>query len=148
VLSYCYLLYNIEKKLNDLGRQKHFSMPSYHIRFGIEYIFHIPLCRKRQLNGAVLRMRPEKSSPRVTADDPSLLKDAEHRLKFCSPSPAMVTSLYKWNILQRDVKPQRMWISGGYIIMLIWMFDDILFRVSQLAFEYHFLLSSTCKDPG
>jgi hypothetical protein len=29
---------------------------------------------------------------------------AEHRPKFCSPSPAMVTSPYKWKILVRDVK--------------------------------------------
>jgi hypothetical protein len=30
---------------------------------------------------------------------------AEHRPKFCSPSPAMATSPYKRNILERDVKP-------------------------------------------
>jgi hypothetical protein len=29
---------------------------------------------------------------------------AEHRPKFCSPSPVMVTSLYKWKILERDEK--------------------------------------------
>jgi hypothetical protein len=29
---------------------------------------------------------------------------AEHRPKFCSPSPAIVTSPYKRNILERDVK--------------------------------------------
>jgi hypothetical protein len=29
---------------------------------------------------------------------------AEHRPEFCSPSPAMVTSPYKLNILERDVK--------------------------------------------
>jgi hypothetical protein len=27
---------------------------------------------------------------------------AEHGAEFCSPSPAMVTSPYKWNILERD----------------------------------------------
>jgi hypothetical protein len=31
---------------------------------------------------------------------------AEHRPKFCSPSPAMVTSPYKCKILERDVKPE------------------------------------------
>jgi hypothetical protein len=38
--------------------------------------------------------------------DPFLLKglSAEHRPKFCSPSPAMVKSPYKWTILERDVK--------------------------------------------
>jgi hypothetical protein len=30
---------------------------------------------------------------------------AEHMPKFCSPSPAMVTSSCKWKILERDVKP-------------------------------------------
>jgi hypothetical protein len=29
---------------------------------------------------------------------------AEHRPKFCSSSPAMVTFPYKWKILERDVK--------------------------------------------
>jgi hypothetical protein len=29
---------------------------------------------------------------------------AKHRPKFCSSSPVMVTSPYKWNILERDVK--------------------------------------------
>jgi hypothetical protein len=36
--------------------------------------------------------------------DPSLLKGPEHKPKFCSPSPVMVTSPYKWNILERDIK--------------------------------------------
>jgi hypothetical protein len=29
---------------------------------------------------------------------------AEQRPKFCSPSPVMVTSPYRWNILEQDVK--------------------------------------------
>jgi hypothetical protein len=36
--------------------------------------------RKKRLNGAVLRMRPEKPRPLVTADDPSLLKGSERRV--------------------------------------------------------------------
>ena len=38
--------------------------------------------------------------------DPSLLKGPEslaYRLKFCSPSSVMMTSPYKWKILERDV---------------------------------------------
>jgi hypothetical protein len=40
--------------------------------------------------------------------DPSLLKGPERRAYawFCSPSPVMVTSPCKWNILERDVKQQ------------------------------------------
>jgi hypothetical protein len=40
--------------------------------------------------------------------DPSLLRSkalsAEHRPKFCSPSPAIMKSSYEWKILERDVK--------------------------------------------
>jgi hypothetical protein len=51
---------------------------------------HSYACRKRRLNGAVLRMRPEKLRPRVTIKIPPCSKalSAEHnRPKFCSPSP-------------------------------------------------------------
>jgi hypothetical protein len=68
-------------------------------------------CRKRRLNGAVLRMRPEKPKSRVTAGVASIkippcsmAMTAKHRPKFYSPSPAMVTSPNKWNILERCVK--------------------------------------------
>jgi hypothetical protein len=42
-------------------------------------------------------------SQQVWHDKDSSLS-AEHRSKFCSPSLVMVTSPYKWNILERDVK--------------------------------------------
>jgi hypothetical protein len=58
---------------------------------------HPLMCRKRRLNGAVLRMRPEKPRPRGTIKIPPCSKalSAEHRPKFRSPSPAMLTSPYK-----------------------------------------------------
>jgi hypothetical protein len=63
---------------------------------------HPLVCRKRRLNRAVLRMRPEKPRSRVTArcgtikiPPCSKALSAEHKPKFCSPSPAMVTSPYK-----------------------------------------------------
>jgi hypothetical protein len=47
-----------------------------------------------RLNGAALRLRPEKPRTLLTVDvhdkEPSLLK--EHEPKFCSPSPVIVTS--------------------------------------------------------
>jgi hypothetical protein len=63
------------------------------------------VCRKRRLNGAVLRIRQKKSRSRVTIKTPPCSKalNAEHRPKFCSPSPATVTSSYKWKILEWDV---------------------------------------------
>jgi hypothetical protein len=100
---------------------------------------HPLVCRKRRLNGAVLRMRPEKTevpchSRCGTIKIPPCSKalSAEHTPKFCSPSLVMVTTLYhrlihsrvwernerqlckgdwmvtspyKWKILERDVKP-------------------------------------------
>jgi hypothetical protein len=36
----------------------------------------------------------------------SMALSAEHRPKFCSPSPVMVMSPYKWNTLERDVKQE------------------------------------------
>jgi hypothetical protein len=67
---------------------------------------HPLVCRKRRLNGVVFRMRPEKMSRCVTVKMPPCSKtlSAEHRPKFCSPSPVMVTSPYKWNILERKVQ--------------------------------------------
>jgi hypothetical protein len=63
---------------------------------------HPLVCRKRRLNGAVLQMRPEKTevpchSRCGTIKIPPCSKalSAEQRPKFCSPSPAMVTSPYK-----------------------------------------------------
>jgi hypothetical protein len=73
---------------------------------------HPLVCRKRRLNGAVLRIRPKKPRPPChdrcdTIKIPPCSKalSAEHRPIFCSPSPVMVTSPYKWKILERDVKP-------------------------------------------
>jgi hypothetical protein len=71
---------------------------------------HPLVCCKKWLNGAVLRMRPKKEdlfySRCGTIKIPSCLKavSAKQRPEFCSSSPAMVTSPYKWNILQRDAK--------------------------------------------
>jgi hypothetical protein len=60
---------------------------------------HPLVCHKRRLNGAVLRLRPENLGPMSQQlwhdKNPSLLKGHEHRPKFCSLSPAMVTSPYK-----------------------------------------------------
>jgi hypothetical protein len=61
---------------------------------------HPLLCRKRRLSGAVPRMRPEIPRSRVTAGVtlkiPPCLKalSAEHRPKFCNPSPAMVSEKF------------------------------------------------------
>jgi hypothetical protein len=74
----------------------------------------------RWLNGAVLWMRPEK--PREaschrrcdTIKIPPCSKtlSTDHRLQFCSTSLAIVTSQYKWKILERDVKQ---WITNQSI---------------------------------
>jgi hypothetical protein len=61
---------------------------------------HFLVCRKRRLNGAVLRIRLENRGPvsqQLCHDkNLSLLKSPEHR--------AMVTSPYERNILELDVK--------------------------------------------
>jgi hypothetical protein len=79
---------------------------------------HPLVCRKRRLNGAVLRIRAEKTkapyhSRYGTIKIPPCSKtlSAEHRPKFCSPSPVMVTSPYKWKILERD---ESIWRSRKY----------------------------------
>jgi hypothetical protein len=54
---------------------------------------------------------------------------AEHRPKFCSPSPAMVTSPYKWNILKRDINSinqEAVWLMRPYFrlwndCLSVWM---------------------------
>ena len=67
---------------------------------------------RRWLNGVVLRMRPCKPKSRVMAgmarERPlpvfSKAISAYKLAYFCSLSPIMVTSLYEWNILERDEK--------------------------------------------
>jgi hypothetical protein len=64
------------KKLNEFVQYHHFKMETLdsilsstipvRIRVRIDPP-HPLVCRKRRLNGAVLRMRPEKPRPRVTA---------------------------------------------------------------------------------
>jgi hypothetical protein len=56
-------------------------------------------------------MRPEKTEAPYhsrcgTIKIPAYSKalSAEHRPRFCSPSPVMVTSPYEWKILEWDVK--------------------------------------------
>jgi hypothetical protein len=65
---------------------------------------HPLVCRKRRLNGRTFRTEVPCHSRcgtiKITPCSKAL--SAEHRPKFCSPSPAMVTSPYKWNILERD----------------------------------------------
>jgi hypothetical protein len=84
----------------------------------LELVLHIPLCYtlcvvRGNWMGWSFGWDRKKRGPvsrRVWHDkDPSLLKSAERRPKFCSPSPVKVTSLYKWNILERDVKQ---WINN------------------------------------
>jgi hypothetical protein len=73
---------------------------------------HPLVCRKRRLNGAVLRMRSTGKTEAPCHSRCGTIKipicskalSAEHRPKFCCPSPVMVTSPYKLNILERDVK--------------------------------------------
>jgi hypothetical protein len=69
------------------------------------------LCRKRRLNGTVLRMRLEKIEvlykfrcDMIKIPLRSKALSAEHWTKFCRPWPVMVTSPHKWKILERDVK--------------------------------------------
>jgi hypothetical protein len=130
---YSLLLWGSSIKIIDLNLHVHFCL-FLHLKFGFFFGFcfitiihlswirpmrirvridppHPLVCRKRRLNGAILQMRPEKRGPvsqQVWHDkDPSLLKghlSAEQRPKFCSPSPVQVTSPFKWNILERDVK--------------------------------------------
>jgi hypothetical protein len=64
---------------------------------------------KWRLNGVILWMRPEKLRSHVTANVtfikiPSCSKALSAQLSFCSSSLVMMTSLYQWNILERDVK--------------------------------------------
>jgi hypothetical protein len=73
-----------------------------------------PLVRcKRQLNEAIIQMRLKKLRPlgqfhsrcdTVKIPPCSKALSNEHRPKFCSPSLAMVTSPYKWKIVERNVK--------------------------------------------
>jgi hypothetical protein len=90
---------------------------------------HPLVCRKRRMNGARSfgwdRKNRGSVSQKVWHDkDPSLLKGHERRTylpKFCSPSPVMVTSPYKWKILERDVKPpiiNQSILIGGHISSL------------------------------
>jgi hypothetical protein len=64
---------------------------------------HPLVCIKRQLKGEVLQMRPEQPRSHVTAlsrcgtikiPPCSKALSTKHRLKFCSPSPVVVTSLH------------------------------------------------------
>jgi hypothetical protein len=73
---------------------------------------HPLVCRKKRLNRGGLSDETEKTeapshSRCGTIKIPPCSKalSAEHKPKFCSPSPAMVTSPYKCKILERDVKP-------------------------------------------
>jgi hypothetical protein len=69
---------------------------------------HPLACRKRRLNP--LDETGETEVPchsrcgTIKIPPCSKALSAEHGPKFCSPSPAMVTSPYKWNILERDIK--------------------------------------------
>jgi hypothetical protein len=65
---------------------------------------HPLVCRKRRMNGVIRKNRGPVSQQVLHNKDPSLLKalSAEHRPKFCSPSPVMVTSTYKRKILESD----------------------------------------------
>jgi hypothetical protein len=57
-----------DKTMSDYERQNnepHMSSTPVRIRARIDPP-HPLVCRKRRLNGAVLRMRPEKPRPRVT----------------------------------------------------------------------------------
>jgi hypothetical protein len=61
-----------------------YSIYWFRVRIGSPH----PLgCRKRRLNGAVLQMRPGKPI-KIPPCSKALI--AEHRPKFCSPSPVMV----------------------------------------------------------
>jgi hypothetical protein len=73
---------------------------------------HPLVCRKRRLNGAVLRVRLEKNEvpfhsrcDKIEILPCSKALSAEHRPTSCSPTPAMVTSPYKWKILAQTVTP-------------------------------------------
>jgi hypothetical protein len=68
---------------------------------------HPLVYRKRRLMGRTFGWDRKNRGPVSQQVIPPCSKalSAEHRPKFCSPSPAMVTSTYKWNILERDVKP-------------------------------------------
>jgi hypothetical protein len=69
------------------------------------------MCRERRLNWAVPNETGKTEVPchnscgTIKILPCSKVLSAEHRPKFWSPSPAMVTSPYKWQILERDVKP-------------------------------------------
>jgi hypothetical protein len=57
---------------------------------------------QQQLNTAVFEWDRRCGTIKIPPCSKAL--SADHKPKFCSPSPAMVTSPYKWKILERDVK--------------------------------------------
>jgi hypothetical protein len=71
---------------------------------------HPHVCCKRRLNEVTHPVRPEKpvschrSFGTINITFCSSALSVEHRPTFCSSSPAMVISPYKWKILDRDVK--------------------------------------------
>ena len=65
----------------------------------------------------------------------------EHRPKFCSLSPAMVTSPYKWNILDRDVKHYQ---SINRYRLCLGMCAPCVFPVCSLCFPCVLPVFSLC----
>jgi hypothetical protein len=57
---------NFNKKHTSLYTKSYMSMHPVRIRVRVDPP-HTLVCRKRRLNGTVLRMRPEKPRPHVTA---------------------------------------------------------------------------------
>jgi hypothetical protein len=67
---------------------------------------------------------------------------AEHRPKFCSPSPAMVTSPYEWKILKRDVKQiinQSTFVIAGTVLYSNGVYANLVtFNILKLCLHYNY----------
>jgi hypothetical protein len=97
----------------------------------------------RVVKGAVLRTRLEKNEVlchsrcgTIKILPCSKALRAEHRPTFCSLSPVMVTSPYKWNILERNVKP--------LIINQFSMLFAPLIQLQDWNLTYWFVVKSYC----
>jgi hypothetical protein len=100
---------HVNKSRKNMGYYFHPPPIPVRIQVRIDHP-HSLVCRKRRLNGAILRMRPENRgrccSRCGTIKIPPCSKalSADHRPIFWIPPPVILTSPYKQIFLERDIK--------------------------------------------